>query len=222
MPLELHPVQDKDLEEVVRLQHEAFGTPHGMDVFISPQTTQSDESVAQGVARRRDMMHNNKAASFMAVHDTELKKIIACAVWEVFPHERTQEQVDKLARPPPPAPGSHPDAWDDYFGNLDVQRRKLGTRPIGILHSIATLPEQQRRGAAGLLLERFVKDVDGEGVEAYIEASQMGRALYAKFGFVAVFEKVFELEKYGGSGRDSNTVMIRPARSQSKPVSNMT
>ena len=61
---------------------------------------------------------------------------------------------------------------------------------------------------------QFVKQVDDEGVEAYVEASEMGKSLYARFGFVPVFEKGFDLEKYGGSGRDFNTVMIRPAISQ--------
>ena len=145
MPLELHPLQDKDLEEVTRMQHAAFSNPHGIDIFLSPETTQSDESVAMAIARRRDMMLNNKAASFMAVVDSDLKRIVACAIWEIYPHERTQEQVDTLARQPPPAPGCHPAAWDDFFGNLTTQRQKLGTRPIAMLRSISTHPEHQRR-----------------------------------------------------------------------------
>jgi GNAT superfamily N-acetyltransferase len=215
MPLELHLLQDKDLEEVIRMQYVAFRNPDGMDILLSPEPTQSDESIAASITRRRDMMLNNKAASFMTVIDSDLKRIIACAIWEMYPHERTQEQVDTLAHQPPPAPSSHPQAWDDFFGNLATQRRKLGTRPIAILRSIATRPEQQRRGAAALLMDQFVKEVDREGLEAYIEASEMGKPLYARFGFVPVFERVFELEKYGGSGRDFNTVMIRPASSKS-------
>jgi GNAT superfamily N-acetyltransferase len=214
MPLESRFLQDEDLEEVIRMQHEAFRNPDGIDNFLSPEITLSDESVATSIERRRDMMLNNKAATFMVVVDSDLKKIIACAIWEIFPHERTEEQVNALARQPPPAPGAHLAAWDDYFGNLATQRRKLGTRPIAILRSIATHPEQQRRGAAGLLMEQFVKEVDYNGLEGYVEASGTGRALYARYGFAPVFERVFELEKYGGSGRDFNTVMIRPAKSK--------
>jgi GNAT superfamily N-acetyltransferase len=213
MPLEVHQLQDKDLEEVIRMQHAAFSNPHGIDIFLSPETTQTDDSVAASIARRRGMMLNNKAASFMIVVDSDLKKIVACAIWEIYPHERTQEQVDMLARQPPPAPGCHPEAWDDFFGNLVIQRKKLGTRPFAILRSISTHPEHQRRGAAGLLMDQFVKQVDRDGVEGYVEASEMGKPLYARFGFVPVFEKEFNLEKYGGSGRDFNTVMTRPASS---------
>jgi GNAT superfamily N-acetyltransferase len=215
MPLQLHLLQEKDLEEVIRMQHAAFRNPEGMDMFLFPKPTQSDESVAASVARRRDMIFNNKAASSMIVVDSDLKKIVACAIWEIYPEERTQEQVDALAHQPPPAPGSNLEAWEDYFGNLVTQRQKLGTRPIAILISIATHPEHQRRGAAAMLMEQFVKAVDHEGLEAYIEASEMGKPLYARFGFVPVFEKVFELEKYGGSGRDFSTVMIRPTASKS-------
>jgi GNAT superfamily N-acetyltransferase len=215
MPLELHLIQDQDLEEVVRLQHAAFSNPHGIHLFINPTSTQLDESVATTIVRRRDMMRNNKATSFTAVIDTDLKMIISCAIWEIYPHERTQEQVDTLARPPSPGPGSHPEAWNDFFGNLETQRRRLGTRPIAILRTLATHPEHQRRGAAALLLAQFTKAVDDEDLKAYIEASEIGKSLYARFGFTPVFERVFELEKYGGSGRDVNTVMLRPSRSKS-------
>lgn len=211
MPLILRKLEESDLEEVVRMQHAAFSNPHGTDKFISLHQTATDEGVATSIARRRDLMPNNKSASFLVFYDTDLKAIISSAAWEIYPQKRTQEQVDSLARTPPVPSGSNIEAWNDFFNHLGTQRRKLGVRPIAILRSIATHPEQQRRGAAKMLLDQFMKEVDDVGLEAYLEASQMGIPLYARFGFVPVFERVFDMEKYGGSGQDSNTVMIRPA-----------
>jgi GNAT superfamily N-acetyltransferase len=219
MVLQLRKTEDKDVEAIIKLQYAAFSNPYGIDKFISPssRTEVTESSISDMVARYRDrMLNSGKESAFWVVYDTDLETVISTAVWEIYPEERTQEQVETLAQKPPPPPGCQPEAWDDFFGHLGIQRRKLGTRPIGIVRSISTHPDQQRRGAAKLLLERFVKEVDVAGVEAYIEASRMGKPLYARFGYEPVFEKVFDLEKYGGSGQDSNTVMIRPVSSTLK------
>jgi GNAT superfamily N-acetyltransferase len=157
-------------------------------------------------------MRTNKAAYFMAVEDTEENAIIACAHWDVYPEERTAEQVDKLCHKSAPPSDANAAAWTDFFGHFAESRRALGTRPIAILHTLVTNPRHQGRGAGKLLVQKFVEQVDEAGLEAYLEGYEMATPLYAKFGFQPSFEKVFDLAKYGGQGCEVNTVMLRPAK----------
>jgi GNAT superfamily N-acetyltransferase len=147
----------------------------------------------------------------MVVEDSDEKVIIACAHWDLYPEERTEEQVEKICHKSPPPPDANAAAWIDFFGHFGESRRALGTRPIAILHTLVTAPKYQGRGAGRLLMQKFIEEVDETRLEAYLEASEMARPLYAKFGFQPVAEKVFDLSKYGAEGCEVNTVMLRPA-----------
>jgi GNAT superfamily N-acetyltransferase len=197
----------------MRIQYLAFRNPNGIGLFLSPNPVPSDEYVAHSSQRRRKTILENPHARFMKVVDAASGKMIACGHWDIYPAERTQDQVDKLTHRSPPPADANADAWNDFFGYMSEQRNSvLGNRPIALLHTLVTHLDHRRRGAGGMLMERFVADIDAEQLEGYVEASQAGRPLYAKFGFEPVFEKEFPLEKYGGSGIDWNTVMVRRPR----------
>ena len=60
-----------------------------------------------------------------------------------------------------------------------------------------------------MLLKWALDQADRAQLPAYLEASEMGKPLYARMGFEEIKEVVFDLTKYGGEGVSSNTVMIR-------------
>jgi hypothetical protein len=60
-----------------------------------------------------------------------------------------------------------------------------------------------------MLLKWGLDQADRAQLPAYLEASEAGKPLYARWGFEAIKEVVFDLSKYGGEGSDSNTIMIR-------------
>lgn len=64
-----------------------------------------------------------------------------------------------------------------------------------------------------MLLRWGTELADKEDVMMYLEGSIMGKPLYERFGFKSVNEIQFDLTKYGGEGVDSNTTMIREAKS---------
>lgn len=78
---------------------------------------------------------------------------------------------------------------------------------------LATHPEHQHRGAASMLMDELIAEADALGLEIYCEATRTGRAMYEKYGFVAVKTLVFDPAEYGvkGLGVETQTVMVRGA-----------
>lgn len=160
--------------------------------------------------KRRLAIKENKGNYFATVTDASTNKVIASAHWEFTPADASEKELEELSTKPSPPPDANADAWNDFFGYLSAQRgRFLGKQRMGFLHTLTTHPDHHRRGAGGLLMQRFLDAVDEEGIEAYLEASEAGKPLYARFGFKPVFEQTFDLGKYGGKGIERNTVMIR-------------
>lgn len=86
---------------------------------------------------------------------------------------------------------------------------KCSTDAEVVLHVLVTEPEEQRRGAGGMLLKWGLDQADQAQLPAYLEASEEGKPLYARWGFEETKKVIFDLTKYGGEGSSSNTVMIR-------------
>lgn len=160
--------------------------------------------------KRRLAIKENNGNYFATVTDASTNTVIANAHWEFTPADASEKELEELASKPSPPPDANVDAWNDFFGYLSEQRRRfLGKKHMGFLHILTTHPDHHRRGAGGLLLKHFLDAVDEEGIEAYLEASEAGKPLYARYGFKPVFEQTFDLEKYGGKGIERNTAMIR-------------
>lgn len=215
MPLVVRPMLEDDIVPSLKVQHAAFHEGR-IGKLLDPSPQPSPEFLSGSKQSRLETMQTNKAARFMLVEDTDLKAVIAAAHWDVYPEERTKEQIEKLCHKSAPPPGSNAAMWNDFFGHFSDSRRALGTRPIAVLHTLVTAPDQQGRGAGKLLLQKFTEEVDKYGLEGYLEASAVARPLYGKFGFVPEFEKQFDLSKYSNdSGIEVNTVMLRPAKKAS-------
>lgn len=78
-----------------------------------------------------------------------------------------------------------------------------------VLHLLVTDPAHQRRGAGAMLVRWGIERADKARLPSYLEASMPGRPLYARLGFEAKYEEVFDLLKYGSEGKEINTVMVR-------------
>lgn len=179
-------------------------------MFLSPDPVPSDEYLVSSSEKRRQAMQQNNGHHFAAVVDVSINTVIACAHWEFTPADPTEKELGELLSKPSPPPDANADAWNDFFGYMTEQRTKfLAKKRRGFLHVLTTHPDHHRRGAGTLLMKYFLAQVDQEQLEAYLEASEAGRPLYARCGFKPVFEKTFDLEKYGGKGIERNTVMIR-------------
>lgn len=53
-------------------------------------------------------------------------------------------------------------------------------------NALWALPKYRSRGATELIMDEFVRHMDALGMEGYLEATEMGFALYQRYGFVAI------------------------------------
>lgn len=60
-----------------------------------------------------------------------------------------------------------------------------------------------------MLIKWGTDRADVAQLPAFLEATEIGRPLYAKMGFKPVYEESFDLSNYGSQGFETNTVMIR-------------
>jgi hypothetical protein len=60
-----------------------------------------------------------------------------------------------------------------------------------------------------MLLKWGTDQADKAQLPCFLEASMVGRPLYARFGFEPRLEEAFDMSKYGSQGIDIATVMIR-------------
>lgn len=81
-----------------------------------------------------------------------------------------------------------------------------------MLHILATLPNHHRRGVGALHLKWGIDEADKLGLPVYLEASEMGRPLYARWGFEDVKPLPFDARKYGAKTSMPHMCMLRPMK----------
>ena len=117
--------------------------------------------------------------------------------------------------------GSDSELANSFFTSLfSTHRRLMEGRKHWYLELVATRPEFQGKGAAGMLLRWGLEKADMEGAESYLEASPEGKPIYEHFGFVAQEELVVDLEGKGVEEKKYVEVfMVRPVKGTGqKPV----
>lgn len=107
---------------------------------------------------------------------------------------------------------------NSFFGGLfSSHERLMGRRPHWYLELVATRPEFQGKGAAGMLLRWGLEQADRDGVEVYLEASPEGKPIYEHFGFGELESMVIDLEGKGLEEKEFVEVfMVRAASSRGK------
>ncbi|KAF2804145.1 uncharacterized protein BDZ99DRAFT_153585 [Mytilinidion resinicola] len=222
MPLVLSKVTEQDLLAFTHICNAAFNT--GMASKLVPKPITSEKFASQ-VEKHRHSFLNDADVTHLKVIDTDIEpnaetgQMIACAKWRINLKERTVEEVEATLPKPPEGEGAQEGgrglAEREFVTYLATSRREwMGRRPFYFLHLLVTLPHHHRRGAGTLLLKWGLDQADAAGLPTYLEASEMGRPLYARLGFEPKKETRFDLSRYGGSeGVEINTAMVRPVPS---------
>jgi GNAT superfamily N-acetyltransferase len=227
MPLEIHPCDERDLAEFQRIQVAAFYSGgQAMTTLLKPSPLPADYT-EKSINKHLKSFREDLDVTYLKVVDTDLGgKMIAGAKWRINEKERSEEQVRKTL----PVPGADEEgrpAAQDFFRYLArVRWEYMGTKPFccrlreqtlgqihvlksTVLHILVTDPEHHRRGAGAMLVRWGTARADKAQLPAFLEATQVGRPLYAREGFESKHEEVFDLSKYGLQGTDVSTVMIR-------------
>jgi hypothetical protein len=147
-----------------------------------------------------------KGVIFLKCVDTRTGEIVAAARWRyVKPKtegakERTWEEVEEGFNDlMTPYEETEPAMLDALFALFNGRKREyLGNRPYYVLDTLVTLGQHERRGAGSLLVKWGCDRADEQGVEAYLEASEMGEPMYRRHGFESKGVMELDLRKYGG------------------------
>ncbi|KAF2710352.1 hypothetical protein K504DRAFT_476343 [Pleomassaria siparia CBS 279.74] len=208
MPLQLQPVTLSDMPDVATIQRAAFST--GMISLLMPRPI-TTEAIAKSIEAHAKSMTTEPDVFYVKVVDTDLdNKIIAVGKWRINKAHRGQEDVERML----PKPGK---AEEGNQAVLDMMRYLrwgrstfMGGKPFCFLHMLVCDPNHGRRGAGAMLVKWGTSQADVLNLPCFLEASEMGRPLYARLGFVPVHEEIFHGAKYGlDTGDEVNTCMIR-------------
>jgi len=197
----------------MRIRHEAFRADvNKILYFHKPDPSQATlDQVTESI--RDDMI--NKGVLFLKCVDTGTGEMIAGARWTHYrprdpnAKERTWEEVEEEFRIPEPYTEGHPEVNEALFSLLGAKKKEhMGTKVYYKLDTLVTHSSHHRRGAGGLLLKWGCDRADEDGVEAYLEASEMGAPLYARYGFESIEKISLDLRRWGGKEEIGWTVSL--------------
>jgi len=180
--LELGPVTLEDLPQVRAVWYAAFESPFIMRLWPNTPSVHKWWDDANSSSILHDPTARYMKVTDLAADDGK-GKIIAYAKWNAPRRDPTKKGYgDRF--PPYPQDGDV-EGLSTFFGHLTGEREKfMGDRPHYYLDMLGTLPEYQGLGAGTLLVKWGCDAADEEGVEAFVDASEAGKGLYEKYGFV--------------------------------------
>lgn len=119
------------------------------------------------------------------------------------------------ASPPKWPAGANEEACERYFGTLDQKREThLRCAEDYILYFLATDPAYQGRGLGTTLLDHGIARAEAEGRRIYLEATEMGHALYGRLGWGDVELVAVDFTPWGVERPGVHYIMVREPRAE--------
>ncbi|KPV73824.1 uncharacterized protein RHOBADRAFT_54420 [Rhodotorula graminis WP1] len=167
------PAQLADLERIAAIHHAAFA-PSAISRRIFADVKRQDQC-AKTVARLTKRLDDPRSALFKAVVDND---IVGFALWERprKPGEPDPEHDDAQKGPDRWPAGTNVALAESFFARLDLGINE----PHYHLSLLATDPERQRSGAGSALLRWGSRKADEDGVECYLEATELAIPVYLR------------------------------------------
>ncbi|KAF2853876.1 hypothetical protein T440DRAFT_515360 [Plenodomus tracheiphilus IPT5] len=217
-PLQISLLAPHEAETYTQIRHRVF-TPT-INQLLYPLAPASPSTLSAVTSTIRTAILSNSIL-YLKCTDTSTipTTIIAGARWRhIAPkdptaHQRTWAEVDAELTVPEPYAESDPALLTHFYEMSNANKREImGQREYWVLDTLVTLPEHERRGAGGMLVAWGCERADERGVECYVEASVVGKPLYARFGFEVVREMKVEMGRFGRGEDLVLVIMVRPAK----------
>ncbi|MCJ1393927.1 hypothetical protein MMC18_007473 [Xylographa bjoerkii] len=185
MGFTLHEItSSEEFPAVVDCERAAYKTPfNAFDIIYTPQGLNPAATRDATIKIQWDSHTTNPASHWLKVVDSETGHIAGAALWYIF-------ETDPLA-----GPDDHrmdavwwPEGdqrklinmlFEQFLGPREITMR----RPCLLLQICFVHPDYRRRGVGNMLLEWGTKKADERNVEAFVEATDDGKPLYARHGF---------------------------------------
>jgi hypothetical protein len=132
MPLEVHPLEERDLADLVRIQTAAF-SGGGMTTLLKPSPFPVDYN-EKSISKHLKSLREESDVHYLKVIDTDLGgKMIAGAKWRINRNERTEQQIESMCPVPGKDEEGRPAAQDFYWYLNRVRREYMGTKPFACM-----------------------------------------------------------------------------------------
>lgn len=130
MPLEIHPVEESDFADFVRIQIAAFSGGGGITGLLTPDPLPPNY-IEKSIDRHLKSWRDEPDVRYLKVIDTDLGgKMIAGAKWRINEKERTEEQIQSMLPVPGPDEEGKPGMQDFMWFLNRVRREYMGTKPF--------------------------------------------------------------------------------------------
>ncbi|KAI7475334.1 hypothetical protein KC357_g4988 [Hortaea werneckii] len=189
MGIKLVQAKDEDFDRVFGLACDAFGRNEPMwDVFYPKHWTE------EGRRKGADKMRRTNAADphteFILAVDETSNEVLGMSKWNVYAPNTIPDFVGISRAVGDYYQSEEERAYAGAMGKLFVQPRNEAIFASGgnlVSLDILTIdPKYQRKGIGNALVQWGTRKADELGVEAVVESSVFGKALYEKNGFVFV------------------------------------
>ncbi|KAH8903016.1 hypothetical protein BR93DRAFT_940938 [Coniochaeta sp. PMI_546] len=213
MPLVVRPVEHADVAQCVALRVASLGSLVIGRPPPYPGYVQESEASVRNDLDNRPFVHHLKVVD--PENETE---VMAYGKWEVYPDGRPD--LEKLRKPMDQADkevdhyGLLREAAHDYFC---TRNGEMGKRPHILLALLVTGSQYRRQGAGSLIVKWGIELSESTGLPCYLQASEQGRRLYSHYGFQELDSVEFDLSKYGLTGVERMTEMLRIPESGKEP-----
>lgn len=224
MPLELQEVEDSDFEVYPNLMWSAFKDdlmgvmyPNG---FSDADSEHTAKSTLEKARKNRDISIWRKVVDTDLPDDDPMRKIVSMAHWEFYTKARSEAELDAAASESEKEgspPGLNETFAEQFFGLCaKIRREKMGGKPYILLHILAVRPTHHRRGIGSMHLSWGSQEADKLGLPMFLEASPMGRPLYARHGYEPVADVPCDVREYGHPKELPHVCMLRPAKEKAE------
>ncbi|EAS30278.3 GNAT family acetyltransferase [Coccidioides immitis RS] len=195
MRLELQPVTDTGFAEVVAGMWTSFENPFsGLLRVVAPIL--NDDRAASFATNIQVQLAQHKATQpeshWIKVVDLDAGgELAGAARWLVYERDPFKEGEEVVA-----------DWWPEgsmgrefatkTLQQLDAPRGKMARRPHLYLNVAFTLPAYRRHGVATMLVDWGIQKADSMGLECWLDASDSGRPVYEKKGFIYIMDQALD------------------------------
>ncbi|KAK6004712.1 hypothetical protein QM012_008574 [Aureobasidium pullulans] len=219
MSFEITRMRENEIDDWNKVSWEAFAAVEDRLATLFYPGGLTERTKAYMGKSTRDSL-SDSSYSYVFVRDSSTKQVVGVACWYFQTKDLSmQEVVDKEEKArkeraeQEPIPGINFAAISDFReAQASSKREILGGKAHALLKVLATLPAAQRKGAGAAGLRWGLQQADELGLPAYLEASGMGRPLYAKHGFNEVCELPLDTSKHGHPYKCTHWCMLRAAK----------
>ncbi|KAI9693903.1 MAG: hypothetical protein M1822_003174 [Bathelium mastoideum] len=188
VPLRLEEVDiTRDFPELISCEWESYEQPHqNFFRLFCPIFGSREESLKECTERQLEWHTSDPTSYWQKVTDTNTNRIIAGALWKIYPTNPFGSAAHEEAYWYPQ--GGQRDYVTAALERFEAPRARLAPKPQLYLNIIFVHPKYRWQGAANMIMDWGIAKAAEMNVDIWLDATVHGIPLYKKYGFEVMFE----------------------------------